>query len=243
MNEELLRQLENDLTMAILKSLGRRVVSITIGGSVATGEFIDGYSDVDAVIYVKGELVKSRLSLPSLSRKYGVDIGCAVRSYDDLLHRIKNDNKSTRFVGNMTFLSFALGREKVIHGLDIRKKMPPLAQLLRRDLNAELRADYLHATNMDPGWNIFRRPPMKWAGYMISMAASLLLSKGVSPRKEDLPELLPEHFPEFRAVGCVREALRLRRTKILLRLRPGEKKRLRKMLGTFLDEYRRLLFY
>lgn len=234
--------MKEEIINLIKKLFGKNLVSIYLEGSFGTKDFISGYSDCDLLIFVKDLKKLPDISFEPLSKKYGIKICYSVKFYGDLLNRIKNNKKVTRFVGNIILILIKKRKIRLISGKDLSKIIPDARMLLRRDLLRELKENYFHATNTNPKWNIFKRKPQNWANYIINMGNGLLLLKGIFIKKEEIPKMLEKYCKEFKGTGYVRKALKLRKTKKALKLNSNEKKKFRKDLEFFLEKYREYVF-
>lgn len=232
-------QIEKDIVEEVKKDLQNNLVSLIVEGSYASNDFVEGYSDYDLLALVKKEDVSS-LSLENLSRKYHLDIKCDIRLYQDFLNRIKNNDKSKRFINNLRLIKIK-NQSRILFGKDVRKIIPNIKEIIKRDLSGELQADYYHATNLNPNWNIFKREPRAWVNYIINMSNNLLLRDGLTVKKEEIPVLLKKNCPEFKGTNILGKAIRLRRTKQALSLNQKERDKLKKDLEIFLEEYKRIV--
>ncbi len=241
MHASLLNQMEQEINQTLKSFFGKNLVSLLVEGSYGTYDIIEGYSDYDLCALVKDVSKTPDVDLGDLSKKYSIDIKCSVKSYKDFQNRVKNSNKSSRFIDNL-WLVKAKKQARVLVGKNVLNQIPSIKELIKRDIGCELRADYYYATNLNPEWNIFRREPQKWVNYIINMSNDLLLSKGVITKKADIPAMLEKHCPEFKGVAYVKEALYLRKTKKVLHLTKIEKNQLKKTLGLFLEDYKLYTF-
>ncbi len=242
MNKGKLFLMEQELIEAIKSKLGKNLVSLVVEGSYANYDFIEGYSDYDLLVLVKNIDNIKKINLNNLAKKYKLDIQYVIRSYQDLINRIKNNNKATRFFTNLGLIKYKI-QARVIWGKDITKMIPPVKEIIKRDLGCELRAEYLYATNPDKAWNIFSRKPRNWVNYIINMSNELLLSKGIIVKKRDIPRALKKIFPDFDGLKYVKEAVQLRESKKVLVLNNVEKNKLKKSLSDFLEEYKNFVSY
>lgn len=237
-----MNKLEQDIVTLFHSTLKDNLITLLAVGSYGTNDIVDGYSDCDLMVFVENIREVKTIDLGKLSKKYSIDIGYSLVSYSDFKNRTKNNNKSTRFVGNIDLIKIRK-QSRVLYGKNIINLTPTIKEVIRRDLGVELRASYYHATSMNPDWNIFKRKPRKWVNYIINMSNDLLLVKGVIVKKNDIPAMLKKHCPDFCGLSCVVEAVRLRRTKEILSLNKLLVIKLKNTLCLFLEEYRGLVFY
>jgi hypothetical protein len=230
-------EMEHAIITWVKKALGKNLVSLFTIGSYANYDIVPGYSDYDLLAMVKKEPKTRLIKLDTLSKKYSLDIGCSFVSYVDFLNRIKNNNKATRFVGNISLMKMRK-KARLLTGKNIQKLIPSLKELMKRDLNSELMANYYHATSTNPEWNIFKREPCKWINYIISMSNDILISKGIFIEKNEIPKMLNKYCPDFKGTQYVKEALRLRQTKKVLDLNKKEKIKIKNTLSLFLEKYK-----
>lgn len=233
--------MEKEIIGRVRQYFGDNLVSLLVEGGYAAYDYMEGYSDYDLLILVKEDRQVQKFDLDDLSKKYSVDIQCDVKLYEDLINRIKNNNKARRYIDNLELVKIK-NVDRFLAGKDVRKLIPKTRALIARDVGFELRSAYLYATNPDQRWNIFIREPRKWCNYIINMADGLLLSKGIVVKKDKIPEKLERYFPAFKGIKYVRKALRLRRTKKVLALNKNEKNQFKIDLRRFLDAYHDLIF-
>jgi hypothetical protein len=234
-------QMEQEIIKVVKKSFGKNLVSLLVEGSYGTDDYIKGYSDYDLLALVKKVDKNSEIDLSILAKKYSIDIQCSIKSYKDLLNRIQNNNDSSRFIGNIDLIKIKK-QARLLAGKNIIDLVPDVRKIIKRDLGCELRADYYHATNSNPQWNIYKREPRKWANYIINMSNSLLLSKGIIVKKEYIPIMLSKYCPKFKEIAVIEEALKLRKSKKCLSLNKINKAKFKKRLDLFLAEYKRYTF-
>jgi len=240
-DKDFLRDIERDVVEEIEKNFSSNLVSIFVEGSFANYDYIKGYSDYDVLVIIKKEDRSKSLNLDKLSQKYGIEIQADVKLYKDFLNRIKNNNLTTRFVGNLTLLELK-NKNRLIFGKDLRKIIPNKSKLIKRDLTVELRDLFLFATNPDKRWNIFIRKPRKWCNYIINMANALLLSNGVFVKKTKLLDNVKKYHPKFKGVRELEMAIKLRETGKILSLSLKEERLLKRDLECFLESFKQYLF-
>lgn len=233
--------LEREILDKAQKELGKNLVSLLVEGSRATYDFIEGYSDYDLLALVKDTKKAREVDFNSISKKYKIEIQCVIKKYSDLINRIKNNNKATRYINNLLLIKYKK-QARILAGRNIVKLIPSVKELIKRDLGSELQANYLYATNPNKTWNIFSRQPRKWTNYMINMSNDLLLSRGIAVKKEKIPQLLKKYFPKFKGLKYVQESLDLRVSKKVLNLTKSEKNQLKNNLNQFLVMYKELVF-
>ena len=240
-DKKLINRMEWEIIRDAKKIFGKNLISLFVEGSYGNHDFIKGYSDYDLLTFVKDINKVYEFDFNDLSEKYSIDIQCVVRSYEELVNRIKNNSKATRFIGNLELIKIKK-QTRLLAGKDIKKLIPDVKKIRKRDLGSELRASYFHATNLNPGWNIYKREPRKWVNYIINMSNALLLSKGIIVRKSEIPPMLKKHLSDFGGTIYVKKALNLRKTKKVLKLNRAEKNKLKSDLTLFLEEYKKYLF-
>ena len=77
--------------------LGENIVSIYAIGSFLTEDFIDSYSDIDLIVFVKKtEGLPHSEHIKYLSDKNKIETGASYIAYDDFLNRIENNEKASR---------------------------------------------------------------------------------------------------------------------------------------------------
>ncbi len=234
--------IEQSLVDTVRKALSTDLVSLFVVGSYANYDIVEGYSDYDVLAFVDTpDPAGSQIDFAVLSKKYAVEIKCTVRPLSDFKNRILDNDRATRFVGNLTLLDLKL-HARLLYGKDIVSLIPDVRDLLTRDLQSELQAEYTHALDVDKEKNIFVREPRDWCNYVINMCGALLLAVGISARKDTYPELISRHHPEFGGVPYLKEALQLRSTMSVLHVSDTERDNFKNVLALFLDEYRRYTF-
>lgn len=234
--------MECDIVDMVRSTLGDDLVSLLVVGSYATYDVIDGYSDYDLLALVDGSMsANGRIDLHELSDRYGIGIGCVVRPLADVLNRIDENDRATRYVGNLDLIDLKI-HARLLCGQNVAEMIPDTGVLIRRDFRSELQAQYRHAVDHDPEKDIFRRGPRDWCNYIINLCGALLLSKGVTAEKRMFPRLMRSHHPDFRAVPLLEEALALRESRKALGQNESERETLRESLALFLEEYRRYTF-
>lgn len=239
---QMINQMEKEIIKLSKKSFGKNLISLLVEGSYGTYDFVKGYSDYDLLALVKDNKKIGKINLENISKKYSLNIQCSIKSYEDLQNRIKNNNKSSRFIGNINLIKIK-SQSRLLTGKNIIQSIPTLRELVKRDLGCELRADYYHATNSSPQWNIFERETKAWINYMINMSNNLLLSKGIIVNKKNIPTMLKKYCPNFQGAIYVKKALQLRKTKKVFGLNQEKRVQLKKDLNLFLEEYKKYTFY
>lgn len=240
-NKKQISSMEEELVRRVKKVLGKNLITLLVEGSYAGYDFVPDYSDFDLLALVKDVKQAKDINFTDLEKKYGLEIQCAVKSYSDFLNRIKNNKQATRFISNLLLIKYKK-QARLLSGRNVIKLIPPLSQLIQRDLKTELRSNYLYAVNPDKRWNIFGREPRKWCNYIINMANDLLLSKGIVAKKDQIPGLLLEFWSGFKGLKYVRHALLLRKTKNILSLTKSEQEQFKNELRNFLVEYKKIVF-
>ncbi|OGH93751.1 MAG: hypothetical protein A2538_02625 [Candidatus Magasanikbacteria bacterium RIFOXYD2_FULL_41_14] len=235
-----LKQMERALVKLLRKKLGKNLVSLLAVGSYGNYDFIDGYSDYDVMALVRSAVNISETEIDKLSKKYSIDIQCYTTLDADFNNRIKNNNQATRFIGNLGLIKLKK-QSRILYGKNVIKLIPEVKKIIQRDLTNELQFEYEHATSANPGWNIFNREPRKWINYIINMSNCLLLSKGVTVKKKNIPGALAKCCPNFLGIQYVKKAILLRQTKKVLNLSKIEKNNLKKTLQLFLEEYKKTI--
>lgn len=187
---------------ATRKRLGKRFVSLVVIGSRATGDALPD-SDYDAFVFIRGDGKPPSLDFPSLEKRFGIRVGIASKTLKELQHAI--GDRSSPF--GLMLLNFALGRSKVVGGRNILLHVPNAKTIAKRGLMSLLQADYSYATKNDSPANVFRREPRRHVGFIIAICESLLLAKGVTVKKVDLPKALASRYPKFRVQALIRRAL------------------------------------
>lgn len=233
--------MEEEIIQHIRDFFDKDLISLFVEGSYATHDFVEEYSDYDLLALVRDYKKFPNIDLSDLSKKYSVNIQCDIRPLQDLINRIKNNNKATRFINNLRLIKIKK-QSRLLAGKNIKNLVPNVKEIVKRDLYCELRADYYHATNSNPAWNIYRREPRHWVNYIINMGNNLLLSKGIVVKKSKIPEILIRYCHDFKGTSFVKKALILRKTKRVLNLNKTEKNQLRKELTLFLEEYKSYTF-
>ncbi len=236
-----IKKLEFDLITLFKNTLNSNLVSLVVDGSYGHFDFVDGYSDYDLLVFVKNKDTVPDFNLNLLCQKYKMDIQYVIREYSEFNNRIKDNNKTTRFLSNIDLIKIKK-TTRLLWGKNIRKEIPPISTLIKRDLSSDLRECYYHATNQNPDWNIFIREPRKWVNYIINMSNVLLLSLGVVCKKDQIPTNLHNHFPDFKVQKIVKKALYLRKSKKVLSLGREEATLLKKELSLFLESYKNFIF-
>ncbi len=238
--KQLIDVAEQEVSRIFCDAFGDNLVALLVVGSSAVDDTVEGYSDIDLVLFVKDIRNVPNIDTLSLSKKYDVDIGYAVKLYADFEKRVSGNADATRYVGTLDLLNMKLGGARVLAGENILELIPSVHELLARrsDIAKELLLDYSHATDPDPERNIFQREPKKWVNCIINMSANLLFAKGIAAKKDDIPKRLAEYCPDFRGRSIVEEAITLRKTKNALSLSEAERSRLRENLKFFLEAYR-----
>lgn len=236
--------MEAELTKLLKKYIGNNLISLLVEGSYGNYDIIEGYSDYDLLVLVKNTktALVAEADICNLSKKYSLDIKCCIKDYRDFENRIKNNNQATRFIGNLDLIKLKK-QARLLTGKNILPLIPNIKELIKRDLNCELRESYYHATSPDQNWNIFIREPRNWINYIINMSNNLLLEKGLIVRKEKLPLTLKKYCPEFKGIIYVQKALALRQSKKIFNLSGPEKKKLKNDLSLFLEAYKQYVFY
>ncbi len=234
--------IEQSLTDTVRKALSTDLVSLFVVGSYANYDIVEGYSDYDLIAFVDAPNPPgSRIDFAVLSKKYTVEIKCTVRPLSDLQNRILDNDHATRFINNLGLLDLKL-HSRLLYGKNVADGIPDVRDLLKRDLQSELQAEYMHAVDVDKEKNIFVREPRDWCNYVINMCGALLLSVGITARKDIYPELISLHHPTFGGAPYLVEALQLRSTMKVLHLSDNERADFKNVLALFLEEYRRYTF-
>ena len=234
-------EFEHKIINLVRAAMGTTLKSIMVEGSYGTYDHIPGYSDYDLAIITNDKHEGRIPGMKELGKSARVDLQWVFCSYQDILNRIDNNCFATRFVSNMRLILFKESC-RIIDGKDFTKCIPEVSVMTQRDLGEELRAQYLYATNPRKAWNIFLREPRKWCNYIINMANSLLLSKGVIVRKSEIADQLKVHFPGFNDIDSVLYAVELRRTQEVLSLSTEQTADLNCRLESFLEAYRIAVF-
>ena len=242
MHHQQLGQMEKEIIKRAQKYFADNLVCLMAEGSYAAMDYVEGYSDYDLLIIVKDINRKAeKFNLDDLSKKFSIKVQCSIDLYQDILNRIKNNNKASRFINNLELIIIKK-HNRLLAGKDIKKQIPDVRGLIKRDLGAELRSIYLYAVNPDKRWNIFIREPRKWCNYAINMANALLLSRGMIVKKDQIPGKLKQYHPRFKGIDFVKKALELRKTKKILHLNKSGKQKFNKEFRAFLEAYRDYVF-
>lgn len=219
------------------EKLGKNLVSIYTIGSFLTEDFIEGYSDIDLIVFVKEtEGLPHSEHIKYLSDKNKIETGASYIAYDDFQNRIENNKKATRFFSNISALDMKNGQSFLLYGKNLSEMLPAKNIFLGRDLKSDLRENYFHAKSNDPDKNIFLREPKNWLGYIINMSNDLLIANGIFSRKKDIAKNIKRHYPDFGSLPAIEKALRLRAEK-RASFSKKESAELRKILSDFLEDY------
>lgn len=227
--------LERDVLDAVCRQAGKRMYSLVVIGSRATGEDLPD-SDFDGILFVR-DSSRVKLDLSEVERKHGVRIGISVKS-SLATFRLRGPEIKMRYLGPLTLIALRLRLSRRIAGIDVMWGLPSMRNLLKTDIAGELRREYEAATRPDSKANVLKREPRRQVGFIIAMCEALLLAKGVRPRKEKLPELMKRHHPKFRAVGLLRRALKRRATWVKRKIDSKDRAAIRRDLKQFLEIYR-----
>ena len=190
--------MEREIIRRTRRSLGKNLVALLAEGSYGSYDFVEGYSDYDLLIFVKNFNKIKEINFRDISKRYCVDIQYVIRLYKDFQNRVKNNQKATRFIGNIDLINIKK-KARLLFGKNIANLVPDIKKIIKRDLGCELRAEYYHATNLNPGWNIYRQKPKKWVNCIINISNGLLLSKGAVVEKDNIPKILAEYCLILRA--------------------------------------------
>lgn len=235
--------LESELVPLVKKKLGKNAVTILATGGCATFDAVPGWSDYDLLVLVRDKKNIPEIDIRILEKKYGIrPIQIVAKSWSSFINRAKGSRKADRFIDTSWLIAMRTYC-RVLAGKELAPLIPPLKKLLKRDLECELRCDYLHETNSDPKWNIlFAKNSKRWINCIISLSHQFLLAKGVAVRKADIPKALNKYYPDFDGAQLVAEALKIRATGKIPATNSSEGRRVKKLLIKFLEIYRLYLF-
>jgi hypothetical protein len=172
-----------------------------------------------------------------LDRIYGVSIGIAVKPLAGWLPCFRGHADHSCPHDFMT-LAFSLGKARVVGGRNILKLVPPVKEVLKRDWKPRLLEEYRLAVTPNSPTNVFRREPRRHVGFIIAQCETLLLTKGVSVRKEKLPVTVKKYFKDFHVDGLLKKALWRRAHWPEISADPKQKKAALADLKSFLEKYR-----
>ena len=230
-------KIQKNIIKYFQENLGKNLVSIYAIGSFLTEDFIDGYSDIDLIIFVKkiGGLPHSE-RINELSDKNKIETGVSYVAFDDFLNRIEDNDKATRFFSNISALKMNAGQSFLLYGKNLVEMLPATKILLARDLVSELKECYFHVKSTDPGKNIFLRGPRKMLNYIINMSNDLLVSRGIFSKKNELAENMKILYPNFGSTAAIEKALKFRSEK-KTDFNKVETNEVHRMLSIFLEDY------
>ncbi len=234
-----IKKIEAGIVRIAKKYLKNNIVSLYATGSFGSGENLAGWSDYDLLIILK-EKGAVKIDFQQAVPLKHLEIKYHFWSYPEFLKRLRK-NQSYRFIGNLDLIKLAK-KSKLLFGQQIHKNIN-VREILKRDLETELRMNYLHATNMDPQWNIFKRKPKNQVGYIINMADAMLISQGILIKKEALPQKIRQHFPNFKFADTVERAVNFRRRYKNQPLNTQAAAKIKKDLKNFLTSYRDYYFF
>ena len=235
--------LENELVPLLQKKFGKNAITLLASGSCANFDVVLGWSDYDVVVFVHDRKKIPAIDFRSLEKKYGIQpIQVAVKSWRSFLMRTLGNSNTDRFVDNLWLVSIRK-HYRVLAGKKLIPFIPPMSELLKRDLGCELRAEYYHATNVNPDWNIaMSKSPKRWINCIISLSFLLLIAKGVAVQKKEIPAALAKHYSDFPGTGLVRKALAIRATGKIPSVNSPMGRQAKKLLIDFLQIYQTYLF-
>jgi len=235
--------LESELVPLVQKRLGKNAVTLLATGGCATFDAVLGWSDYDLIVLAQDKEKVPKIDFRALEKKYGIKpIQLAAKPWDSFCNRVAGNRKADRFVDTSWLIAMRTCT-RVLAGKELVALIPPLKTLLKRDLECELRCDYLHETNSDPEWNIvLAKNPKRWINCIISLSHHFLLAKGIAVRKADIPKTLKRTYPNFKGAPLVAEAIKIRATGKIPAINSPEGRRAKKLLVDFLRVYREYLF-
>lgn len=235
--------LESELTPLVQKKFWKNAVTLLVTGGCATFDAVLGWSDYDLIIFVHDRKKIPSVYVRGLEKKYGIKpIQIATKQWSSFLARTRGNKNTDRFVDNLWLISMRK-HCRVIAGKELIPFIPPMVELLKRDLGSELREEYYHATNVDPDWNILAsKSPKRWINCIISLSFLLLIAKGVAVKKNEIPSALAKYYPDFSGASLVNKALAIRATGKIPSINSPVGKQAKKMLLDFLKIYQEYLF-
>ncbi|MFH1047806.1 MAG: hypothetical protein V1738_05885 [Patescibacteria group bacterium] len=233
--------LERDVLAAAKKQLGKNFVSLIAIGSRATQDHLPD-SDLDAYLFVR-DLKITALDFSALERQYGVRIGVSVKLLAALKHGQCNfEVESEMIFCDSSRIGMRRGQTRTIGGRNLVETLPPLKDLLQRDIIGELQQDYDFAVRKDSRANVFKREPRRQVGVIIALCQNLLAAKGVYVRKVELPEAMRKYHPRFRVIGLLRRALKRRQHWPSLHIDRKQRAEIQQDAKNFLAAYGKYVF-
>ena len=235
--------LESELVPLVQKKFGKNMVTILITGGCAKFDALLGWSDYDLMLLVHDTKNVPMINVSALEKKYGLKpIQICAKPWRSFIARIKGNQNTDRFV-NALWLIGMRTRCRVLAGKELIPLIPPIKELLQRDLGCELRANYLHITSTNLDWNIAEsKNPKKWINCILNLSLHLLLAKGIAVNKNEITQALEKHYPDFTGSKIVSEALKIRATGKIPKVNSPQGHHAKKLLLNFLEIYRDYLF-
>jgi len=235
--------LENELVPLVKKKFSKNAVTLLASGGCAGFDALLGWSDYDLIVIVNDREKAPTINVSSLEKKYGIKpIQIATKSWRSFIARTKGNQNTDRFVNTLWLIGMRT-RCRVLTGKELIPLIPPVKELLMRDLGCELRANYLHITSTNLDWNIATsKNPKKWINCILNLSLHLLLAKGIVVHKNKITQALKKHYPDFTGTKIINEALKIRATGKIPKINSPEGRRAKKLLLDFLKIYRDYLF-
>lgn len=228
----------------VRQKLGRNMVTLFVAGGCSTFEAVPGWSDYDCEAYVRDFENIPEIDFRPLEKKFGIKpIQLTIRPFASFRARVKGSPQADRYVDNLWIISLKT-HCRILDGRDVRPLIPPVRELLKRDLGCELRGHYMHATNPDRRWNVLGFTNAKrQINAIVSFAHIMLLAKGLAVPKMELPSYLKEYYPEFMGTSLVAAALKFRASGMIPASGSPAARRAKSLLVRFLKAYQEYFFF
>jgi hypothetical protein len=228
------RAIENEMAAIVRRKFGRNLVSLVIEGSRATGDALPD-SDYDGIAFVR-HASRVNPGFAALRRRTGLRIGVGVLP----MACLRRCTQGTGF--RQLCLRLKLGGARVIAGRDIIKMLPPVKTLIGRSFNKEEQEDYWWAVLQTTRACVFKREPRRHVGFIIAICNSLLLTRCIMVRKQEIPRFLKKHHPRFAVIRLLKRALWRRAHWPEIRQDKEQVAGALRDLKEFLRRYRRYVF-
>jgi hypothetical protein len=193
------RIIEQGMAKEVRRKFGRNLVSLVIEGSRAIGDALPD-SDYDGIAFVR-RASRANPGFAALRRRTGLRIGVGVLPTACL----RRCAQGTGF--RQLCLRLKLGGTRVIAGRNIVKTLPSVRTLIGRGFRKEEQEDYWWAVLPTTRSCVFKREPRRHVGFIIAICNSLLLTKGIMVRKQELPRFLKKYHPRFAVIRLLKRAL------------------------------------
>lgn len=242
--KERILALESELVPLVRKKLGRNLVTLFVAGGCSNFEAVAGWSDYDCEAYVNDMENVPEIDLRPLEKRFGIKpIQLTIRPIASFRARVKGSPQADRYIDNLWIISLKT-HCRILAGRDVRKLIPPIREILKRDLGCELRGHYMHATNPDRRWNVLGfTNPKRQVNAIVSFAHIMLLAKGLAVKKSELPQYLVKYYPDFAGTSLVVAALKVRAAGNIPVQNSPAARRSKALLIRFLKTYQEYFFF